>query len=575
MLSKLILKFLLSLVVLTFVFNFISCGETQPEGIGTVRIFHGGTIMTVDKDFSEAEAIAVEGKKIIAVGTLKEVKSKAGNITEMVDLQNKVILPGFVDPHAHVMSFAPIRFLTENIGVTKFKTTDEALNRLKEIAREREKGQWILASSWDPSVQEGVPALTIKELDDISTDHPIFVLNTSGHLAYVNSKAFEVAEIPEDIENPPGAEYVRDASGRLNGVIKNNVAFLPIWSANPATAEIDLTEALISLLNEFNQYGVTTTSEFSLGATMQSAGEADLLFAASKRDDFTARVMAYPFYTLNDKWDEAGIKMYDGNDLAKIVGFKLIADGSNQGFTGLQRESYYTPSQKGNLGVAYMSVEEMMRIAEHRVKQGWHLALHGNGDQAIDNILTVMQQLKEKGYDIASLRPRIEHCSILHDDQIEKMKKLSVSASFLIGHVHYWGTFMRDSVFGPDKVQLLDRCASVEKAGISFSLQSDFAVTEPDMLKLVEIAVVRNTFKEPDYVLAPQESISVESAIRAITIEAAWQLMSDDIIGSLEAGKYADFVILEKDPRKVEPSEISEIAVLETWMNGKRVFKSE
>ena len=134
---------------------------------------------------------------------------------------------------------------------------------------------------------------------------------------------------------------------------------------------------------------------------------------------------------------------------------------------------------------------------------------------------------------------------------------------------------MRDSVFGPEKVQLLDRCASVEKAGISFTLQSDFAVVYPDMLKMVEIAVVRNTFKEPDYILAPQERISVESAIRAITSEAAWQLMNEDKIGSLEVGKYADMVILEKDPRKVEPTEISKINVLETWLNGKRVYKRE
>lgn len=575
MLPKVFAKWGISLVMLTSVFVLVSCGNTKQEGLETVKIFHGGTIMTVDKDFSEVEAIAIQGKKIIAVGTLKEVKSKVGKDSEMVNLQNKVMLPGFIDPHAHVMSFAPVRFLTENIGVTNFKTTDEAINYLKKIVLEREKGEWILASSWDPSIQEGVPALTIKELDDVSKDHPIFVLNTSGHLAYVNSKTFEVAGIPEDVENPPGAEYVRDANGKLNGVIKNNVAFLPIWLKNPAASELDLTVALVALLNEFNKYGVTTTSEFSLGVITQSAAEAEILFAASKREDFSARVRAYPMYTINDKWDEAGTKMYDGNALAKIVGFKLVADGSNQGFTGLQRETYHSPSQEGNLGVAYMSVEEMMRIAEHRVKQGWQLAVHGNGDKAIDNILTVMQQLKDKGYDVASLRPRIEHCSILHDDQIEKMKELGVSASFLIGHVHYWGTFMRDSVFGPEKVQLLDRCAGVEKKGIGFTLHSDFAVTEPDMLKLIEIAVTRTTFKEPEYVLAPQERISVESAIRAVTSEAAWQLMSEHEIGSLEVGKFADFVILEKDPRKVDPETIADIHVQETWMNGKRVYANE
>ena len=222
-----------------------------------------------------------------------------------------------------------------------------------------------------------------------------------------------------------------------------------------------------------------------------------------------------------------------------------------------------------------MTVKEITAISEQRVKEGWQLSLHGNGDKAIDNILEAMQNLKDKGYDLTKNRPRIEHCSILHDEQIDKMQELGVSASFLIGHVHYWGTFMRDSVFGPEKVQLLDRCKSVEEKGISFTLQSDFSVTQPDILKMVEIAVVRDTYKEPDYILAPQERISVESAIRAVTSEAAWQLMNEDKIGSLEAGKFADMVILEKDPRKVDPSDISEITVLETWLNGKQVYQKE
>ena len=554
-------------VLTTFAF---SCSQPQEKN---QTLFHGGTILTVDQEFSEVEALVIEDKKIIASGDFGELKDQYGKTSMLIDLQGHTLLPGFIDTHAHVVSFAPIVFMTEDIGLVKFKTTDEALDHLKELAANLEPGEWIMASNWDPAVQEGVPALTFKELDSVSTEHPIFVLNTSGHLAYVNSKAYEVAGIPDNVENPPGAEYVRDADGNLNGVIKNNIAFLPIWLANPKVSELDLSDAITSLLHDFNAYGITTTSELAFGGSTRSASEFDLLMEASRREDFTARVMAYPLYSLNEEWTEAGVKMHDGNDLAMLAGFKLIADGSNQGFTGLQRDGYYAPSQEGNYGVQYMTVEEMTRIAEQRTREGWQLAMHGNGDKAIDNILEVMQNLKDTGYDIAALRPRIEHCSILHDEQIEKMKELGVSASFLIGHVHYWGTFMRDSVFGPEKVQLLDRCASVEKAGISFTLQSDFAVVYPDMLKMVEIAVVRNTFKEPDYILAPQERISVESAIRAITSEAAWQVMNEDKIGSLEVGKYADMVILEKDPRKVEPTEISEIKVLETWLNGKRVFK--
>ena len=553
---------------------FFSCTNSKDTPVGKAKLFFGGTILPVDDQFSEVEAIAIEGEKIIALGSLEEVKSAVGDNPEMIDLAGKTLLPGFVDPHAHAITFALTTFMSENIGMTNFRTTEEALEQLKKIASEKKKGEWILASQWDPSVQEGISELTFKELDAISTDHPIFVLNTSGHLAYANSKAYEVAGITEDIENPEGAEYVRDDAGKLNGVMLNNVAFLPVWNANPAITEVSLSDAVMGLLKDFNKYGITTTSELSLGALSRSTSEADTLFALSKREDLSARIRAYPFYVLDEEWTKAGTKMYDGNPLTKIVGFKLIADGSNQGFTGLQRAPYLGQSQSGNRGLAYMSVEEIFQISEKRANEGWQLALHGNGDRAIDNILTAMQQLKDKGIDLAPLRPRIEHCSILHDEQIDKMKELGISASFLIGHVYYWGTHMRD-IFGDEKVQLYDRCKSVEEKGINFSLQSDFAVTEPDMLKLVDIAVNRNTFKEPNYILAPQERISVESAIRAITIDAAWQLMSEDEIGSLEVGKYADLVILEQDPRKVDPNTIEDIAVLETWMNGKKVFQKE
>lgn len=539
-----------------------------------VTIFHGGTIMTVDNNFSEVEAIAIKGDKIVATGDLSEIKNEFGKQASLINLEGKTMLPGFIDPHSHVLTFAPVRFLTENIGVAKFRTTEEVLAHLKKTASEKEKGEWILASGWDPSVQEGVSALTNKELDQISTEHPIFILNTSGHLAYINSLAFEAAGIDENTPNPPGAEYVKDDHGKLNGVVKNNVAFFPVWLANPAASQLKMEDAIVSLLNEFNQYGVTTTSEFSLGLTSQGPADFDLLLAAAQREDFTARIMAYPWYTLEEKWDEAGTQMYDGNDMVKIVGYKLVADGSNQGYTGLQREEFYNKEQKGNLGKQYMTVDEMYRQAKIRAEQGWHMALHGNGDAGIDNVLTVMQMLNDDGIDVAKLRPRIEHCSILHDDQIEKMKELGVSASFLIGHVHYWGTAMRDQVFGPEKAMLLDRTASVEKAGVGYTLHSDFAVTEPNMLKLIEIAVTRTTFKEPDFVLNPDERVSVESAIRAVTSEAAWQMMVEDKVGSIEVGKYADFVILEDDPRKVEPSTISEINIVETWLNGKRVYQN-
>jgi len=158
----------------------------------------------------------------------------------------------------------------------------------------------------------------------------------------------------------------------------------------------------------------------------------------------------------------------------------------------------------------------MKSIAVDRASKGWPLALHGNGDAAIDMILDACQAVRDAGIDMSLVRARIEHCSMLDDDQIARMKKLGVSASFLIGHVHYWGVVMRDHVFGPERVQHLVRCRSVEDAGIGFSLHSDFMVTDPVPLHMIEMAVTRRTAKEPDFVLNPGERVSVKSAIRAL-----------------------------------------------------------
>ena len=542
---------------------------SQPREVATV--FTGGTILTVDSKFSKAEALAIRGKTILAVGTESEVRNIAGKNANIVNLEGKTVLPGFIDPHTHVMAGSVVDSIMEYVGMARFATVAGVLKYLEKLAGDKAPGEWIVVRNFDPAVQAGPDALTFKELDAVSAQHPIFVLNASGHLGYANSKAFEVAGIPADIENPPGAEFVRDKDGKLNGIIKNNIAYSQILNKYPAFSQVNPSEALIGLLENWSKYGLTTVSELALGGLSQSPADLNILLDAAKSGRLAARVRAYPFYTIGEKaWDDAGVKPDDGNALARVAGYKLVADGSNQGFTGLQREPYLNSD---DYGLAYMSADDLRTRAIERAKKGWHLAIHGNGDAAIDNILDACEAMREAGVDMSKIRARIEHCSILHDDQIARMKDLGVSASFLIGHVHYWGVAMRDEVFGENKAQLLDRCKSLEEAGVGFTLHSDFMVTDPVPLHMIETAVTRKTWKEPDYVLAPQERISVESAIRALTSEAAWQLYSDHEIGSLEAGKYADLVILEQDPRKVAPDAIKNIKVLETWMDGKQVYR--
>ncbi|MHA6262778.1 amidohydrolase [Arenibacterium sp. CAU 1754] len=533
-------------------------------------VFFNGSILTVDDDFSEAEAIAIRGNRILSVGTKGEVRAVAGDDARMVDLNGKTMLPGFIDAHTHVVTGSVVDAIMDYVGMIRFSTTDEVLDHIRARVAQTPAGEWLVFRNFDPAVQDGLDALTFADLDPISTDHPIFVLNASGHLAYANSAAFEAAGIPADVENPPGAEFVRDADGKLNGTIKNNIAYLRVLGAYPALAEAEPLEALIGLLEKWSALGLTTISELSLGALTQSPADAEVLAAASQSGRLAARIRAYPLYSIGaETWDAGGVNQGDGDAMARIAGYKLIADGSNQGFTGFQREPYLNSDDRG---LAYIEPDELTELAMERAEKGWHLALHGNGDAAIDNILNTCEALRDAGIDMSQVRARIEHCSILHDDQIARMKELGVSASFLIGHVHYWGVAMRDEVFGEEKAQLLDRCRSVEEAGVGYTLHSDFMVIDPDPLHMIEMAVTRTTWKEPDYVLAPQETVSVESAIRAMTSEAAWQLFSDHEVGSLEPGKLADMVILDKDPRDVTPDDIKNIKVMETWMDGKQTY---
>lgn len=545
-----------------------------PPPVGSssqIYVFRNGVVLPVDPAFSEHSAIAIRDGRVIAVGSADDVLAQAGRAATEIDLDGRVVLPGFIEPHMHFALMAGLGHL-EDIGPFEKPTFDDAIGALGRIRQNTGPGDWVMGRQFDPILLDPSRDLTTRELDAVVPDRPVFVLNASGHIAYVNSRTLELAGITRDTEDPPGGEFGRYEDRSPNGILFGTAAYVPVLMHIDQIAE-RMKTGFVAAGREVGEQsvalGITTLCDQSTGAL---GGPAELESYRAMYDGgrMKARIRAYA-YSEYPGWDEAGVEFGQGDSLMRLVGWKIVTDGSNQGFTGRQRGPYHT---RDTVGIFYVEPEDLRAMAIDRGRRGWPLSLHGNGDAAIDSILDAVEAARDAGVDVNSLRCRIEHCSILHDEQIERMKILGMIPSFLINHVHYWGHVMRDEVFGPEKVQLLDRCRAVENSGLNWVNHTDAPVSPLGSLHKIRVAVARDLWKEPGTILAPQERVNVEAAIRAVTRNAAWACHSENEIGSLEPSKLADLVVLEQDPREVEATAISDIRVSETWMNGERVYQS-
>ncbi len=521
-------------------------------------ILHGGPIWTVDELAPSAEAIAIRQGRISAVGSREQVMAQRAPGTQIVDLQGRTLLPGFIDPHMHTAMAVILSWL--DVGPFTTKTVEEALAKIKAAAAAAKEGDWVQAANFDPSLTPG-PALTLERLDAIAPDRPLIVLEANGHVCHVNSKAFAVAGITRDTPDPPQGRYVRDANGDLTGRLEEFPAFLPFFAKIPPLTARQLADNTRTVLDTAAVAGCTALHDCGLGM-LNGKADIDLLQQVMSASP-PVRLSGALVSTRMDEWIKAGFKPDVGDDRFRLTGIKAWSDGSNQAYTGYQREPYLNSTSRGVLNY---TVEEMGDTLQRAHDLGWQLCVHANGDAAIDTTLAAYEGVLRKS-PRSDHRHRIEHCSILHPEQIAKMKELGLSPSFLIGHVYYWGRVFRDRILGPERTRFYDPCASALRAGLRISLHSDYNVTPIDPLRFVENAVTR-VMKDGGEVLTPEECITPQQAIRAVTLEAAWQCRQDQVLGSLSVGKYADLVVLEDDPMTVDPGKISSIKVSETWLEG-------
>jgi predicted amidohydrolase YtcJ len=529
----------------------------------------------VDAAFSAAEAIAVADGKVVAVGSDAEVRAAAGPGARIVERSGATILPGFIEPHAHLLPsalFGP----WADVGPFRFPTVDSALRHLRTLADTSPAGDaddWVLARQFDPSLQQGADQLTTDELDRVSTTRPVVVLNASLHFAYVNQVALDRAGITASTPDLAGSPYGRHHDGRPNGVLLGQPAMISVLAHRPGMGDVDLVAGALAVVRRANSVGVTTICDQGTGGVL-GGNDLDVYAALAASGSLTTRLRYSLFDLRADDWDARGVAPGDGDELVRATGWKIVSDGSNQGRTGRQRDPYLPRPgwPDDHRGIAYVEPDDLAAKVTRRAGEGWQIVVHANGDAAIDAVLDAFGALGDGASGAAQRRHRIEHCSILHDEQVERLAALGVSPSFLIGHVGWWGQAFRDDILGPERADLLDRTGACARAGIRWTMHSDELVTPMGPLRCIGQAVTRRLSAEPATILAPDERVTVEAAIRAMTADAAWQCHSDHEVGTLEPGKRADLVVLAEDPRTVDPDAIADIEVLETWFDGDPVF---
>lgn len=520
-------------------------------------IITGGTILTMDSTSSRPDAVTVQNGVITSTGSVEELRRRVGSAVETLDLGGRTLMPGLIDPHMHAAMVQMADWV--DVSPMKNPTADDVLSTLRDA--EPTSTGWVIAKLFDPSITEGHPHLDREVLDSLAPDRPMLVFESNGHVAYANSAAMRAAGVDRDSPDPPQARYGRDADGELNGRLEESAAVGAFSAGIPPVTHEDMVARHKDLFRHASGKGVTLLHDCGVGA-VNGAVDLDILHAVVTEDS-PVRYRGMLVSTLYDTWLEMGLKPGFGNDMLRFDGIKAWSDGSNQAKTGYQREPYLHGDDCGSLNY---SPDELQRVIERAHLDGWQIGVHSNGDAAIDVTLDAYEKTL-RAHPRLDHRHRIEHCSVLHADQITRMVELGLSPSFLIGHVRWWGTAFRDRLLGTARANLYDPCASALGAGLRISLHSDWNVTPLEPLRYVEDAVTR-IMNESGDVMNGDERIGVEAALRAVTIDAAWQCRADDITGSIEVGKYADLVVLEDDPTSVEPTNIASINVSQTLLGG-------
>lgn len=529
-------------------------------------IYYGGSILTMENEKDCPEAVLVSRGLIKKVGTLKDVMDAAGNNVRKYNLDGKCLMPSFIDPHGHIVMNGQMALFADLSECKNFSDIEETLKNYINTNKITSK-QVAVGFGYDHNFldEQTHPGKAI--LDKVSEDIPIMILHVSGHLGCANSAMLRLAEIDSATEDPKGGRIGRiEGSDEPDGYLEES-AMLGIQAMMKKRIKPDLRKIIRGMQQTYIENGVTTVQE---GAA--NADSLKLLKMVSMLGQLKVDVVVYPLISdggeeLIDK-NKRLLKTYKKH--VKIGGYKMILDGSPQGRSAWMSKPYLG-GEDGYCAYPWITDEEAEQYALKAVNQSCQLLAHCNGDAASQQFLNAYEKAMEKSDNPEKnqLRPVMIHCQTVRNDQLDRMEKMNMIASVFVGHVYYWGdVHMRN--FGAERGHHISPVKDALDRNLIVNFHQDTPITKPNMLHSVWCAV--NRISRNGNVIGRDQRIGVYNALKAVTINAAYEYFEENSKGSIKAGKRADLVILDRNPMDTAIEDIKDIKVVETIKDGKSIY---
>lgn len=573
------LKYIPKASLATFMLIALSgCMTIKAPQTTTEKLFYGGSILTMEgMQPKYAEALLVKDGKIVFVGSKQQAERLADTQVQYINLNNKTLLPSFIDAHSHV-NMVGFHQMVANLypmpdgSVSDINSLVNVMNTWKTQNPTviKTMGGWILGNGYDDAQLSEQRHPTATDLDRVSKDQPVMILHQSGHLASVNHKALELLNFNQNTPNPEGGVIRREANSNIpNGVLEESALFTAIGSIFKDVPPQVMFQIAQKGIDAYVKNGFTTVQE---GRADQ--GTTEMWHALAKQNQLPIDVVSYPDITTSQEYmlKQGSSRQYDHH--FRIGGVKISLDGSPQGKTAWLTQPYLVPPEgKDKSYKGYAAIKDDQQVNQYinlAFKQGWQVLAHANGDAAIDQFIGAVKDATAK-QGKADRRSVLIHSQTIRDDQLDQLKALDIIPSFFSLHTFYWGDWHRQQTLGEVRAARISPTATALKKQLIFTEHHDAPVVPPNSLMMLDATVNRVT--RSNDVLGADERISPYLALKSMTDWAAYQYFEDQHKGTLTQGKLADLVILDQNPLTIPSREIKNIQVLATYKEGNLIYQ--